>query len=678
MFVVHTRTGHVLLGLLLVSEIIVILMREKRNIEVKDLMRIHFVSDPQISPDGSHVAFVHTTIDYNMDDYVSALWMADLETGRTAQFTSGRGKDKNPRWSPDSRRLLFTSITGKDSEKKSQIYIISIEGGEARRITDVEGGVEHPRWSPDGRRILFISAFRKEKPESDVKVIKRIKYKFNGVGFFEGRRRHLFTVSSKGGRPKQVTRGELDVNAAEWLRDGKRIAFISNLEKDADLTCDTYIYTVEAKGGEPKRLTDGPMVITSFKPSPRDDFIAYIGHDYRMRLWGNKDIWLISTEGGESLNLTQAFDHDIGYKLSCDVRVVSPNSNPQWSGDADAIYFTSTYEGAVRLYKVSSGGGDVKAVMGGVNHSIEAWSMSRNGVIAYNVVSTTNPIELWVMKEGEQRQITDFNERWARQLNICDHERFTFKSSGGHTVEGWLMRPPIFEEDSNYPMVLYIRGGSAGCFGFGFMHEFQVLAAQGWVVLYVNQWGSGGYDEEFQAQASGHYGQQEYADLMEAVDFVLDNYSFIDPEKLGVAGGSQGGFLTNWIVTHTDRFKAAVTQRSVCNWASMFGTSDIGWTFGRYDMEGVPWSDEEKYFSMSPLRYVANTKTPTLIIHAEEDYRCPLEQAWQWFTALKFLGVTTEMVIFPEENHDLSRRGKPKHREQRINHIIRWFKKYLK
>jgi dipeptidyl aminopeptidase/acylaminoacyl peptidase len=240
------------------------------------------------------------------------------------------------------------------------------------------------------------------------------------------------------------------------------------------------------------------------------------------------------------------------------------------------------------------------------------------------------------------------------------------------------MRPPDFEEGKKYPLLLEVHGGPRGVYGFSFMHEFQVLAAQGWVIVYTNPYGSGGYEEAFQAGLPGHYGERDYEDLMEAIDYTLRQYDFIDAQRLGVLGGSYGGFMTNWIVTHTNRFKAAVTMRSISNWISMFGCSDIGWTFGKWEMGGsVPWSDEEAYMAKSPIRYVENVKTPTLIIHSEEDYRCPMEQAEQFYTALKFLGVPTELVRFPGEHHGLSREGKPQHREERINHIIRWFKTYL-
>ena len=654
----------------------------RKRMDVKSLRRLRIVSDPQISPDSRRIAFVHTTIDHDANDYVSNVWMADCESNELIQFTSGRGKDRYPRWSPDGLRLLFTSTPpnkGAGDEKKAQLFVIKLTGGEAEQLTDIEGGIQNPRWSPNGSHILFTSLVAEvKKSKTDVKVITRLLYRFNAKGFFNGRRNHIFTISAKGGRPKQVTQGAYDVDAAEWLVHDQRIAFISNLNADADLTRDKYIYSVSMNGGAQEPLTDEHRTIISLKPSPQGDELVYIGHDYRRGLATNQDLWIVPVTGGASENITQRFDQSIGTSLSSDVRVVTPNPNPQWSADGEALYFTSTYGGVVGLYRVPRRGGDVEKVLGDITNSVEAWSLSRDESIAYTVLQTTAPIELWVKKGDVKQPLTSFNRRWIQRLEICGSEKFSFTSSAGHTVEGWLMKPPDFEEGRKYPLLLEIHGGPRGVYGFSFMHEFQVLAAQGWVVLYTNPYGSGGYEEAFQVGLPGHYGEQDYEDLMEAIDYVLRQYDFIDAQRLGVLGGSYGGFMTNWIVTHTNRFKAAVTMRSISNWISMFGCSDIGWTFGKLEMgESVPWRDEEAYMAKSPIRYVENVKTPTLIIHSEEDHRCPMEQAEQLYTALKFLGVPTELVRFPGEHHGLSREGKPQHREERLNHIIRWFKTYL-
>jgi len=257
------------------------------------------------------------------------------------------------------------------------------------------------------------------------------------------------------------------------------------------------------------------------------------------------------------------------------------------------------------------------------------------------------------------------------------HEEFTFTSEAGHTVQGWLMKPPGFDASRKHPLILHIHGGPRGAYGNSFLHEFQVLAAQGWAVMYINPWGSGGYSEEYQAELPGHYFEQDYDDLMKAVDLVMERNPWVDPDRLGMTGGSYGGVMTNWIITHTDRFAAAVTLRSITNWMTFFGCSDIGWTFGKTELGGVPWEMEEVFREKSPIRHVANVSTPTMIIHSEEDYRCPMEQAEQLFTALKMLGVDTEFIRFPGESHELSRGGKPKHRSERLEHIMRWFKKYL-
>ena len=646
----------------------------KRKVEAKDLMQIRYVSSPQISSDGHTIVFVHSKMDYEKDEYLSNIWKADVE-GEISQLSFRGCSNTSPRWAPNEKRILFTSTLNADGKSSSQLFTIPVSGGEAKQLTNVEGGVLSTRWSPDGKKILFISSFRENELSSDVRVITGLKYKFNGSGFIEGRRHHLFVVPSDGGKVQQLTQGDFGVDTAEWCIDSEKIAFISNLDGDADLTTNKYIYIQDLKGGDPTKITDGPRVITALSPSPKGDFIAYIGHNYRRRQWSNQDIWLVPIEGGESRNLTKEFDQDIGYKLSSDVQPWRGNPNPQWSSDSNFVYFTSTYGGAVRLYRTPVESGGVEMVIGDIDHSIEDWSISDNGEIAYNVVKTTSPIELWVTVENTRRQVTDFNRKYLNSTEICDHERFVIKSSGGHKVEGWLMRPPDFDAKDKYPMILYIRGGSAGCFGYSFMHRFQVLAAQGWVVLYLNQWGNGGYNEAFQGEASGHYGEQEYKDLMDAVDHVINNNGFINSDLLGVTGISQGGFLTNWIITHDNRFKAAIPQACVSNWHSFHGTSDIGWTFGRYDMEGTPWEDEEKYLSMSPIRYAGQVKTPTMIIHADEDYRCSIEQAEQWFTALKVLGVQTELIVFPGESHGIRN---PQHRVELLGHMIRWFGKYLR
>jgi len=649
-------------------------MPEMKKVDIKDLGEIKAISSPRISPDGSKIVFVHTEMDFEEDTYVNNLWMVDTDKGKPYQFTRGRGKDKNPSWSPDGKTIMFTSTPpAKEGEKKkTQIYLIPVDGGEAQQLTDVEEGVESPEWNPKGKQVLFVSSVERfDRGDSDVKVIDRLSYKFNGRGFYENVRKHLFTVKVSGGKPKQVTEGEFDVSSPKWSSDGKTIIFSSNLEPDADVLRRSYLYKVDAKGGEPEKLTDTLMSISGIAPKGKD--IAFTGHDYRNGSGSNSEVWIL--KNGEAKPITREFDQDLGTKLSCDIRVSSPSTNPSWS--EDYLYFTSTYTGVAGLYRIHKDGGDVEKLIGEVDHSVETFDINEDGAIAYTTLSTTEPIELWVMKKDKTKQLTDLNKNYKKKTQIMLHERFAFKSNAGHEVEGWLMKPPDFDPEKKYPMILHIHGGPRGAYGNSFFHEFQILAAQGWAIMYINPWGSGGYYEEYQAALPGHYFEQDYDDLMKSVDVIIERNKWVDTEKLGVTGGSYGGVMTNWIITQTDRFAAASTLRSITNWITFFGVSDIGWTFGKTEIGGNFWEMEEEFMKRSPIRYVGNVKTPTQIIHSEEDYRCPMEQGEQLFTALKLLGVDTEFIRFPGENHDLSRSGKPKHRAERLEHMVRWFKKYL-
>jgi len=650
----------------------------KRKMDIKDLMKLKMISDPQIAPDGTQIAFVNTRIDYSSNDYLKDIWLADTDSMKSFQFTTGRGKDSHPRWSPDGSKLLFLSlIREKDQKPKNQLFIIDLAGGEARQLTKMGGGVRNPRWSSNSRRVLFTSLVSSEVEKTDVKVIDRLQYRYNAKGYFEGKRNHLFTIPSDGTNARQLTEGEFDVETADWI-DSHTIAFLSNMQQDADATGENYIYSVGTEEKAPKVLTDGPKLIGNISVSPKRDEIAYVGHDFRKGMATKDDVWVVSVSGGASEKLTDSFKQDIGNVLSCDVRVATPDTNPQWSEDAEYLYFSSVSNGVSELYRVERTSKELEKILGHADHGVEAWSLSTDQAIAYTSLHTSKPIELWLKESGKEKQVTDFNASWSAGLHVCGHERFSFKSSSSHEVEGWIMKPPDFKRKKKYPMLLEIHGGPRMAYGYALMHEFQVLAAQGWVIVYANPYGSGGYSEDFQSGLPGHYGEKDYSDLMETVDYVLSKYDFIDSQRLGVLGGSYGGYMTNWVVTHTDRFKAAVSMRSISNWVSMFGCSDIGWTFGKWEMGNtVPWINEEAFMAKSPIRYVGNVKTPTLIIHSEEDYRCPIEQAEQFFTALKFSGVTTELIRFPGENHDLSREGKPQHREERLKHIIRWFKKHL-
>ncbi len=647
-----------------------------RKLKIEDLRSFVFVSDPQVSPDGGRAAFVHTSVDHDEDDYVKHIWMLDTATGKHRQFTSGPGKDSNPRWSPDGSRLLFLS-SGRKPEKKNQLYVIEAEGGEAQLAADIETGVMNPRWAPNGRDILFTSrVWEPEKPETDVVVVKRIRFKLNGVGMFAGKRVHLHTVRP-GGKPKQLTEGEIDVDAAAWSPDGKQIALVSNLEEDADTTHVRHIYLISSKGGEMKRITEASHSVSELSWSPDGSEIAYIGNDFHARGATNNEVWVIPSEGGVPRNATAGFDRSIGRGIGSDLRFPTPSPGPVWSRDGESIYFLTGEVPTSNVYRVRKETGEVTRLTS--RRSVDGFSLSRDeSVLVYNAMKATHPCEIWVSDAEGERKATGFNDRLLKRLSIVEPMHYTWVNELGDEIDGWVMKPVGYTDGEKYPTVLEIHGGPLGIYGEGIYQEFQLLTSAGYCVVYTNPRGSGGYGEEYGASLNGRHGTVDYRDVMAFTRDAVERFGFIDGDRLGVTGGSYGGYLTNWIITQTDTFKAAVACRSTCNRHSHHGYSDLGYKHGESGNMGYPWRDEDKLLAQSPIRYVENVETPTLFIHSENDLRCTIQQAEEFFVALKELGVDTELVRFPGESHELSRSGKPKHREERFRHILRWFDKYLK
>jgi len=669
----------------------------KRKIMIEDLRHFRLVSDPQISPDGDKVAFVHTKINYDEQRYVKHIWMWDKKADKTEQFTYGRGNDTYPRWSPDGKQLFF--LTNRSQlENKTQLYVIPTRGGEARPVVDVEGGLMKPMWAPDSRRILFLSRVWTEgKPDSDVRVIKRLNYKYNGVGIFAGTRIHLHIVEV-GGNPKQLTRGEFDVDAAKWSPDGANIALIVNTAamigqpytdmsvrnrwpepvQDPDLSYVRDIYIMSAEGGELKRLTPRKHIITDLSWSPEGEEIAFIGHDFTWHVLTNNDIWVLPAEGGAPLRLTGDFDRNVGIGVMSDLRVSTPSPGVVWAPDALSLYFGAIDTPNVDIYSVDRESGIVKQVTKG--KSVCGFSLSADGaVMAYTVMDSTHPEELWIKNGEDERQVTRFNDSLLKGLKLSSPKHFTFINELGMEVDGWVIKPVDFKRGKRYPTVLQMHGGRAGSYVDAMYFEWQVLAADGYAVIYSNARGSSGYGQDYKRAGIYNHAILEFKDTMDFVDSALKQFPFIDVNRLGVTGGSYGGYMTNWIISHTDRFHAAVTCRTQVNNVSRVGTADGGYMRpDRYVGDNDYIGNMEKHMAHSPLTFVKNVKTPTLIIHSEEDLRLTIDEAEQWFVALKLHDVPTEFVRFPDENHELSRSGKPKHREERLIHILRWFNKYLK
>jgi dipeptidyl aminopeptidase/acylaminoacyl peptidase len=647
-------------------------MPTKRLITTDDLLAFQFVSDVQTAPNGDTVLFSVTQAHPNKkkNTYQSHIWKISTKGGRPTQFTNSTQSESNPRWSPD------------ETQKGGQLWLIPANGGEATKLTQQKHGAGNPSWSPDGKHILFSSRVpmdpkedkKKDDDKSDVVHTDRLSYRFNGQGFIHKYRSHLFIISTRGGKAKQLTSGDWDPGQGVWSTDGQSISLTGNKEEDPNHTYARNLYCISTKGGRLKKLTGLPGNIGLPAPSPDGKTIAFVGSDFSRSYGTSGRLYSVSTTGGKAVCLTAHLDLSIEQSLNTDARWGSPDFGPTWSPDGRLVKFVATVRGANQLFALDIKTGHLETYTDS-ERSIESVSYSADHTTAaYTEITPTRLSEVHLWRESKpDKQLTQFNTLSRR--HISTPERFSFKASDGAKVDGWIMFPPNARK-RKHPSILQIHGGPRTAYGLGFMHEFQLLAAKGFAVYYINPRGASSYGEDWACGVGGHYGERDYDDVMEATNYVLKKYP-IDSKRLGVTGGSYGGFMTNWIVGHTNRFKAACTQRSISNWISFFGTSDIGWRFPQEELGGLPYDNLDNYWKRSPLAYIKNVKTPTLIIHSEEDWRCPIEQAEQFYVGLKMMGVETEFVRFPGESHELSRSGSPKHRVERLNHIVRWFEKHL-
>jgi dipeptidyl aminopeptidase/acylaminoacyl peptidase len=647
-----------------------------------DLLQIRFVSDPQLSPDGRRVAFVVTLLSEDRDEYLSAIWIVDVAGGSLTRFTHGPLRDTAPRWSPDGRRLAFLSERDvpKGRKPRPQLYVMPADGGEALRLTDRVHGVESPVWSPDGARLCFVAKVGGgPEPEDEAerlrskpaRVITTLKYKWNGEGFVYDRRPHLFVVAADGGTPRQLTEGDFVDEHPVWSPDGRLLAFTSarHAEREFDQAADVWV--VPAEGGEPRRVTAtaGPVSHPVFAPDGHA--LAYLGHPYPTDVSRNMRLYTIPLDGGKPRCLTADLDRTCQPFFSA--------VGPHWASD-DFIRFAVEDQGDVSVYRVRADGSAAPERILEGERQVTGLSVSGDGGrCAFAAMDPVAPAEVFVAAgDGrDERRLTDLNGAWRAEVALARPERFRFERDG-LTVDGWFMRPLGVPAGARVPALLNIHGGPATQYGHAFFDEFQVYAGAGYAVLYVNPRGSQGYGEAFARAVVGDWGGGDYADVMAGLDAALARYDVVDPGRLGVMGGSYGGFLTSWIVGHTDRFRAACSERALNTHVSMVGTSDIGHCFVDAHSGRPPvWEEPTWYVERSPLTYARQIQTPLLIIHSEDDLRCPMEQAEQLFVALRRQQKEVVLVRFPDENHDLSRTGRPRHRLERFRIILEWFGRHL-
>lgn len=666
--------------------------KRKRSISAEDLYDINIISDVRISPSGDHVVYTQERVDSETEKKYTNLWIVPTNGGKPSQFTFGDQKDTQPRWSPDGETIAFLSNRA-DSEKPAQIFLIPFHGGEARPLADIKGKIGSLIWSPDGSKLLC--RVRKtdqevlERQEDDHKKklgtvrrhYNRVFYKLDGDGYLPQERWHIWIVNIGNGKTKQITEHAIyDEIDPSWSPDGKSITFISNHSHDPDLDRDAMdLFVMSSSGGDPKKISTpiGEKSMPIFSPDGKQ--IAYFGIEGRGNWYKNQGLWIVPSDGlGDPINLTEPHDVHVSPMTINDIGTpeIMP---PTWSKDGKILYFPIVQNGSTLLCSIDLEGKQLKTNAGedGVAGSF-AFNADQTR-LAYFMGKMNDPGQVFFQDIGTHNDvsITQVNDQLFSKLDLGEMEEVWIKGPDDNDLQGWILKPPGFDPGKKYPSILEIHGGPLVQYGKFFMHEFYFFAAAGYVVHFCNPRGGRGYGEQHAGAIWGGWGDADYRDLMAWTDFI-EQKPYIDKKRMGVTGGSYGGYMTVWIIGHTERFTASVTQRCVSNLVSLWGSSDLNWVFQEVLNDKPPFEDLDKFWNHSPIKYIGNAKTPTLVIHSENDLRCPIEQGEQVFVALRKLGVDTEMVRFPGEFHGLSRNGRTDRRIARLNHIVRWFDKYLK
>ncbi len=652
---------------------------ESNRFQPLDVFELEHAADPRISPDGAHVVYARTFRDIMTDGTYSNLWLIRFDGSDHRPLTTGLHHDRSPRWSPDGKLLAYVS----DRDGKPQIYLRWMDTGAEARLSNLQQAPSDLSWSPDGRWIAF-SMFVPEREEPFVQMpprpenakwappaqyIDRLQFRSDGRGFLEPGYRHLFLLPVEGGTPRQLTFGPYNHGGRlSWTPDGKYLLFSANRHEDWEYEPrNTEVFQLEVATGELRALTDRHGPDNSPQVSPDGKFIAYLGSDERYLGYQPNRLYVMNRDGSNPRALSAGLDRNV--------------SRFFWAADSRGLVFQYDSHGNTQLAHIDLNGAltDLAADVGGLSigrpYSGGTFSLSPSGRFAYTHSRPDHPADLAVGQLGKSqtKRLTHLNQDLFAHKKLGEVEELWYTSEDGRRIQGWICKPPDFDPLKKYPLILEIHGGPFANYGDRFSAEVQLYAAAGYVVLYTNPSGSTSYGAEFGNLIHHNYPGPDYADLLAGVDAVLAK-GYVDPERLFVTGGSGGGVLTAWIVGHTDRFRAAVVAKPVINWYSFVLHADATAFFYKYWFPAFPWEQPDAYLKRSPLSYVGNVKTPTMLLTGEEDYRTPISESEQFYTALKLRKVETALVRIPGASHSIA--AKPSHLIAKVLHVLEWFRRH--